>query len=53
MLYDNDDEHKSSNAYSEENLHCKHPVFQYNTHHVLLYAMRTLLLLLTQSKSDR
>jgi len=26
MLFDNDDEHKSSNADSEENLHCKHPV---------------------------
>jgi len=25
MIYDNDDEHKSSNAESEKNLHCKHP----------------------------
>jgi len=29
MLYDNDDEHKGSNVDSEENLHCKHPVFYY------------------------
>jgi len=34
MLYNNDDEHKSSNADSEENLHCKHPVLQYYTHHM-------------------
>jgi len=34
MLYDNDDEHKGSNADSGENLHCKHPVLQYNTHHM-------------------
>jgi len=27
-------EHKDSNADSEENLHCKHPVLQYNTHHM-------------------
>jgi len=25
MLYDNDNEHKGSNADSEENLYCKHP----------------------------
>jgi len=35
MLYDNDDEHiLGSNADSEENLHCKHSVLQYNTHHM-------------------
>jgi len=34
MLYDNDDEHKGSNADSEENLHSKHPVLQYNTHYM-------------------
>jgi len=32
--YDSDDEHKGSNADSEENLHCKHPVLQYTTHHM-------------------
>jgi len=31
MLYD---EYKGSNADSEENLHCKHSVFQYYTHHM-------------------
>jgi len=40
MLYDNDDEHMGSNADSEENLHYKHPVLQYNTHY---YAMWILL----------
>jgi len=29
MICDNDDEHKGSNAESEENLHCEHPVLQY------------------------
>jgi len=33
MLHDND-EHKSSNADSEKNLYCQHPVLQYNTHHM-------------------
>jgi len=33
ILYDNDD-HKGSSADSEENLHYKHPVLQYNTHHM-------------------
>jgi len=35
VLYDNDDEHKDvgTNADSEENLYCKHPVLQCNTHH--------------------
>jgi len=31
ILYDNDDEHNGSSADSEENLHYKHPVLQYNT----------------------
>jgi len=34
MLYDNDDEHKGSNADSEENLYRKCPVLQYYTHHM-------------------
>jgi len=34
MLYDNDDEHKGNNVDSEVNLHYKHPVLQYNTHHM-------------------
>jgi len=25
---------KAANADSEENLHCKHPVLQYNAHHM-------------------
>jgi len=34
MLYDNDDEYKGSNANSEENLHYKHSVLQYNSYHM-------------------
>jgi len=34
MIYDNDGEHKGSNADSEENLQCKHPVLQYYTRHI-------------------
>jgi len=34
LYYDNDDEHKGSNADSEENLHCKHTVLQYDTRYM-------------------
>ena len=42
MLYDNDNEHKGSNADSEENLHCKHLVLQYTVLYTY-YALWTLL----------
>jgi len=35
-MYGNEtrNEHKGNNTDSEENLHCKHPVLQYNTHNM-------------------